>query len=190
MIIILPNISFFSHLLRNQYINIITFEGKTPKIMNEILGLHIPYYGNPKNESNFQFVYRYLVAKHLVDGNFPHPANEISMLDAKTLMWTDMGRPARMNGRYNTVLGSLVGFWKNTYLVHSMIAISPGVWVGANNQDVFGIELGGRQKIPLMNIIYNPPNNKMGWLDDSNKWKTPMGTMLDVTFKLPSIKYF
>jgi hypothetical protein len=127
-------------------------------------------------------------------GNYPDPLIELNGSTAKPLMWSFPGNPARTNGIIHVRPGHIVGFWNGHDLTHSMIAVTPTSWIGANNTGCFGVSTGRLQipdvnNLPANETIRNP-ELKLGWVGNGNEWRAMGGNILTVTHRLPFRQQF
>jgi hypothetical protein len=144
--------------------------------MTMVLGTWVPIPGNnPHNEICHTFVYRWLIGRGLITGNYPDPLRELNTFTAPPILWPSPGGAARVNGGITVTPGQIVGFWNGHQLVHSMIAVTPTSWIGANNAGCFGVATG-RVQIADVNggfpgALLPNPALRMGWVGNGNQWR-------------------
>ena len=162
--------------------------------MTMVLGTYIPNHATPHAEICHTFVYRWLIAMGIFTGNYPDPLQELNGVTAKPLLWPSPGGSARTNGVINVRIRNIVGFWQGQNLVHSMIAVTPTSWFGANNQGCFGVGTG---RIQILNVNGGFPGAlipnlalRMGWVGNGNQWRVMGGQILTVTHRLPLPRHF
>lgn len=157
--------------------------------MSIVLGTWVPDPGiNPGNEICHDFVYRWLIASGRITGKYPDPLKTLSPMVARQLLFPLAGRPARANGIIKVTPGSIIGFWEGPCLMHSMIAVSPTSWIGANNTGCFGTS-GGRIQVNNIDKIIRTKEYHWGWIGDGNDWQGTM-SRLRVAFSFPPMKHF
>ena len=162
--------------------------------MSTVLGTYVPDHGNPHAEICHSFVYRWLIARGLITGNYADPLTELNGVTALPLVWPAHGAPARAGGAIQVNAGDIVGFWNGPNLVHSMVAVTSTSWFGANNQGCFGTGTG-RTLIANVNggfpgaLIANPLL-RMGWVGNGNQWRSMGGTLLTVTYRTPGHVFY
>jgi hypothetical protein len=154
--------------------------------MTMVLGTWVPDLGrSPHHEICHTFVYRWLIGRGLITGNYPDPLQELNGDTALPILWPSPGGPARVNGNITVLPGQIIGFWQGHRLVHSMVAETPTAWVGANNAGCFGVTTG-RTRIANVNggfpgaLIANPAL-RAGWVGNGNQWRTAGGGLVTVT---------
>jgi hypothetical protein len=147
-------------------------------------------------ETCHQFVFRWCVAKgYIAMANPANPAMPGSPQMFRQVLFTIKGAPARVGSAMMVRTGMILGFWNGADLMHSMIALSPTKWIGANNVGCFGTSGRlTRQSIKNIHRIvipppYPPPNGSLGWWGDGNDWLSPYG-VLQVTCKYPPKRSF
>jgi len=158
--------------------------------MSYVLGTHVPDLGaNPNSEICHTFVYRWLVARGRITGNYPDPLINLPQQQAQQILFPVRGQPARAGGAMQVTAGAIIGFWDGGgNLQHSMIAITPTTWFGANNTGCFGTG-GGRLQINAVNTIVHGGGNHFGWIGPGNQWQGQYHG-LTVTYKLPPMRHF
>lgn len=160
-----------------------------------VLGTHVPdQLQQPNQENCHHFVYRWLIARGLITGTYPNPNETLGNGILRPILWPTPGGSARHNGNIQVRRGHLVGFWQRAILVHSMIAIGPTHWIGANNIQSCGAYRGGRMEFPNINILlfnnHLPAPRHLGWINaNDNQWKH-MGGIVRVTHRLPIARHF
>ncbi|GAA0722846.1 hypothetical protein GCM10009430_25660 [Aquimarina litoralis] len=140
--------------------------------MGIFLSTYVPELGmSPDSEICHTFVYRWLIANGNFTGDYPDPLQNISSVEAERFFFPDMGLPARVGGEVQVRENSVIGFWDHGgVLQHTMLAITPTSWVGANNTGCFGVQ-GGRTQINDVDEFVNGPRSHFGWVGDDNGWQ-------------------
>ncbi len=158
--------------------------------MTTVLGTFIPKQVlTPNLEICHTFVYRWLVARGRITGNYPNPLNQMMQVQAQQILFPIKGQPARAGGVIQVTAGTIVGFWDfGGNLQHSMIAETPTTWIGTNNTGCFAVG-GGRISIPNVDQIVQGNNSPVGWVGAGNVWQG-LYAQFRVTYKLPPIKRF
>lgn len=160
--------------------------------MTTISGTFVPAApGAALNENCHAFVCRYLGAlNRLPPGTLPTTPQ-----DAQALLWpTGSGTSARVHGDLQTDAGDVIGFWYHGQLMHSMVAVTKSLWIGANNTNVMGVP-GGRTTIAhsVAGDYFEPgqprppqPVPPAGWVGAGNEWRYAMGgQIVTVTRRRP-----
>lgn len=149
--------------------------------MTTIVGAYVPApLGPAYNENCHAFACSYLGSLHrLPPGTMPN-----SPQHAQTLLWpVHGGWPARVNGQLQTQPGDIIGFWDRGHLMHSMVAVTKALWIGANNTSAMGVP-GGRTSIvhSVAGDYFQPgeprphqPVPPAGWVGMGNDWRYAMG---------------
>ena len=160
--------------------------------MANVLGTYVPELGRGAAvEICHSFVYRWLIARGRITGNYPDPLIEMTTVQARRILFPTKGQPARVAGNIRVTMGSIIGFWDaGGNLQHSMIAVSPTSWFGANNTGCFGVP-GGRRRMNNVDLIVHGPDRPrhFGWIGAGNQWQAQYA-VLTVTYKLPPMKRF
>jgi hypothetical protein len=115
--------------------------------VSTVPGTYVPNHANPHSEVCHSFVYRWLIARGRITGNYPDPLQELNGFSGKRLLFTPPGMPARSGGIIQAHPGDIVGFWDGPALVHSMVVVTPTSWSGANNSGCFGVPMGGLLRV-------------------------------------------
>ncbi len=155
-------------------------------VVTHVLGTQVPAAGG-LNEICHQYVYRWLVASGRVTGNAPVT---VTNLTARPTLFGVRGQPARVGGNIAVRRGCIIGFWDvNTgNLQHSMSAVAPDNWIGANNTGCFGSP-GGRIAFQGVGTRVSGGAQHFGWTGAGHRWQGQF-QLLEVTFKLPPRKHY
>ncbi len=156
-----------------------------------VLGTYVPDHATPHAEICHSFVYRWLIARGFITGNYPDPLVELNTQTAPPILWPVHGAAARTLGNIHVQAGDIVGFWNGATLVHSMVAITPTSWYGANNQGCFGVGTG---RVQIANVNGGFPGSqipnpllRLGWVGNGNQWRAMGPVVLTVTYRTPAL---
>ena len=161
--------------------------------MTTVAGTYVPNHAYPHSEICHSFVYRWLIARGRITGNYPDPLPELNGISGKRILFTPPGMPARTGGIIQALPGNIIGFWDGMTLVHSMVVITPNSWFGANNAGCFGVGTG-RTRIMDVNggfpgAMIRNANMRLGWVGNNNQWRAMAGTLRVTCRNFPVTNY-